>query len=233
VDLSKCTGCSACVTACYAENNLATVGEALMQRGREMSWLRLERYWRTDAAGHPQGAVNSPMMCQQCGSAPCEPVCPVYAAYHTPDGLNGQVYNRCVGTRYCSNNCPYKVRYFNWYNYAEPGGEWEAWPEPLQMLLNPDVTVREKGVMEKCTFCVQRIRGAQNRARLEDRNVRDGEIVPACAQSCPSEAIVFGDLHDRNSQVSQLAGNPRGYHVLAGLNTKPAVTYLARVVTNG
>ena len=233
VDLSKCTGCSACVTACYAENNLATVGEELMQRGREMAWLRLERYWLTDAAGKPQGAVNSPMMCQQCGSAPCEPVCPVYAAYHTPDGLNGQVYNRCVGTRYCSNNCPYKVRYFNWYNYAEPGGEWEAWPEPLHMLLNPDVTVREKGVMEKCTFCVQRIRGAQNQARLEDRNVRDGEIVTACAQACPSEAIVFGDLNDRNSQVFKLAGNPRGYHVLAGLNTKPAVTYLARVVSNG
>jgi len=233
VDLSKCTGCSACVTACYAENNLATVGEDLMMRGREMSWLRLERYWLTDEAGHPQGAVNSPMMCQQCGNAPCEPVCPVYAAYHTPDGLNGQVYNRCVGTRYCSNNCPYKVRYFNWYNYAERGGEWEAWPEPLSMLLNPDVTVRERGVMEKCTFCVQRIRGAQNKARLEDRNVRDGEIVPACAQSCPSEAIVFGDLHDRNSEVYKLAGNPRGYHVLAGLNTKPAVTYLARVVSNG
>jgi len=233
VDLSKCTGCSACVTACYAENNLATVGEELMQRGREMAWLRLERYWLTDAEGKPQGAVNSPMMCQQCGSAPCEPVCPVYAAYHTPDGLNGQVYNRCVGTRYCSNNCPYKVRYFNWYNYAEPGGEWEAWPEPLHMLLNPDVTVREKGVMEKCTFCVQRIRGAQNQARLEDRNVRDGDIVTACAQACPSEAIVFGDLNDRNSQVFKLAGNPRGYHVLAGLNTKPAVTYLARVVSNG
>jgi len=232
VDLSKCTGCSACVTACYAENNLATVGEELTQRGREMSWLRIERYWLTDADGHPQGAVNSPMMCQQCGNAPCEPVCPVYAAYHTPDGLNGQVYNRCVGTRYCSNNCPYKVRYFNWYNYAEPDGAWEAWPEPLHMLLNPDVTVREKGVMEKCTFCVQRIRGAQNRARLEDRNVRDGDIVPACAQSCPSEAIVFGDLHDRNSQVYKLAGNPRGYHVLAGLNTKPAVTYLARVVSH-
>jgi len=233
VDLSKCTGCSACVTACYAENNLATVGEELMQRGREMAWLRLERYWLTDEAGKPQGAVNSPMMCQQCGNAPCEPVCPVYAAYHTPDGLNGQVYNRCVGTRYCSNNCPYKVRYFNWYNYAEPGGEWEAWPEPLQMLLNPDVTVREKGVMEKCTFCVQRIRGAQNKARLEDRNVRDGEIVTACAQACPSEAIVFGDLNDHDSQVFKLAGNPRGYHVLAGLNTKPAVTYLARVVSNG
>jgi len=230
VDLSKCTGCSACVTACYAENNIATVGEELMQRGREMSWLRIERYWLTDEHGQPQGAVNSPMMCQQCGNAPCEPVCPVYAAYHTPDGLNGQVYNRCVGTRYCSNNCPYKVRYFNWYNYAERGGEWEAFPEPLSMLLNPDVTVREKGVMEKCTFCVQRIRGAQNQARLQDRNVRDGEIVPACAQSCPSEAIVFGDLNDRRSEVYRLAGNPRGYHVLAGLNTKPAVTYLARVV---
>jgi len=230
VDLSKCTGCSACVTACYAENNIATVGEELMQRGREMSWLRLERYWLTDEAGVPQGAVNSPMMCQQCGNAPCEPVCPVYAAYHTPDGLNGQVYNRCVGTRYCSNNCPYKVRYFNWYNYAERGGAYEAFPEPLSMLLNPDVTVREKGVMEKCTFCVQRIRGAQNQARLEDRNVRDGDIVPACAQTCPSEAIVFGDLNDRRSEVFRLAGNPRGYHVLAGLNTKPAVTYLARVV---
>ena len=230
IDLSKCTGCSACVTACYAENNIATVGEDLMQRGREMSWLRLERYWLTDEHGAPQGAVNSPMLCQQCGNAPCEPVCPVYAAYHTPDGLNGQVYNRCVGTRYCSKNCPYKVRYFNWYNYAEREGAYEAWPEPLSMLLNPDVTVREKGVMEKCTFCVQRIRGAQNQARLEDRNVRDGDIVTACQQSCPSDAIVFGDLNDRRSRVYQLAGNPRGYHVLAGLNTKPAITYLARVV---
>jgi molybdopterin-containing oxidoreductase family iron-sulfur binding subunit len=230
IDLSKCTGCSACVTACYAENNIATVGEDLMQRGREMSWLRLERYWLTDEHGEPQGAVNSPMLCQQCGNAPCEPVCPVYAAYHTPDGLNGQVYNRCVGTRYCSNNCPYKVRYFNWYNYAEREGKYEAWPEPLAMLLNPDVTVREKGVMEKCTFCVQRIRGAQNQARLENRNVRDGDIVTACQQTCPSDAIVFGDLNDKRSRVSQLAGDPRGYHVLAGLNTKPAITYLARVV---
>ena len=230
IDLSKCTGCAACVTACYAENNIATVGEELMQRGREMSWMRLERYWLTDEHGEPQGAVNSPMLCQQCGNAPCEPVCPVYAAYHTPDGLNGQVYNRCVGTRYCSNNCPYKVRYFNWYNYAERGGEYEAFPEPLSMLLNPDVTVREKGVMEKCTFCVQRIRGAQNQARLENRAVRDGDIVTACQQTCPSEAIIFGDLSDKRSHVYALAGNPRGYHVLAGLNTKPAITYLARVV---
>jgi len=230
IDLAKCTGCSACVTACYAENNLATVGEELVSRRRQMSWLRIERYYTGGDGGHPVGAVVTPMLCQQCGNAPCEPVCPVYAAYHTPDGLNGQVYNRCVGTRYCANNCPYKVRYFNWYNYAEQGGEWESWPDPLNMLLNPDVTVREKGVMEKCTFCVQRIRGAQNRARLEDRNVQDGEITPSCAQACPSEAIVFGDLHDRTSRVAALAQDPRGYHVLAGLNTQPAITYLAKVV---
>jgi len=233
IDLATCTGCSACVTACYAENNIATVGEELVVRRRVMSWMRVERYYTGGEHGEPVGAVVTPMLCQQCGNAPCEPVCPVFAAYHTADGLNGQVYNRCVGTRYCSNNCPYKVRYFNWYNFAEQGGEWESWPAPLDMLLNPDVTVREKGVMEKCTFCVQRIRGAQNRARLEDRTVRDGEIVPACAQACPSEAIVFGDLHDRRSRVSELAQDPRGYHVLAGLNTKPAITYLAKVVHDG
>jgi len=233
IDLAKCTGCSACVTACYAENNIATVGEELVVRRRVMGWMRVERYYTGGERGEPVGAVVTPMLCQQCGNAPCEPVCPVFAAYHTADGLNGQVYNRCIGTRYCSNNCPYKVRYFNWYNFAEQGGEWESWPAPLDMLLNPDVTVREKGVMEKCTFCVQRIRGAQNRARLEDRNVRDGEIVPACAQACPSEAIVFGDLHDRRSRVSELAQDPRGYHVLAGLNTKPAITYLAKVVHDG
>jgi molybdopterin-containing oxidoreductase family iron-sulfur binding subunit len=230
VDLAKCTGCSACVTACYAENNIATVGEELVRRGREMSWLRIERYFRGGPQAESLTAVSTPMMCQHCGNAPCEPVCPVYAAYHTPDGLNGQVYNRCVGTRYCANNCPYKVRYFNWHNHAEPGGAWESWPEPLHMLLNPDVTVREKGVMEKCTFCVQRIRGAQNDARMEDRAVRDGEIVPACAQTCPSEALVFGDLNDPRSRVAALANDARGYHVLAGLNTQPGVTYLARVV---
>ncbi|HYT04526.1 MAG TPA: molybdopterin-dependent oxidoreductase [Gemmatimonadales bacterium] len=231
IDLAKCTGCSACVTACYAENNLATVGEELFLRRRYMSWIRIERYYTggEGGGGRPVGAVVTPMLCQQCGNAPCEPVCPVYAAYHTPDGLNGQVYNRCVGTRYCANNCPYKVRYFNWHNYAEPGGEWESWPDPLNMLLNPDVTVREKGVMEKCTFCVQRIRAAQNRARLEDRAVQDGDITPACAQACPSDAIVFGDLHDKTSRVAALAQDPRGYHVLTGLNTQPAITYLARV----
>jgi molybdopterin-containing oxidoreductase family iron-sulfur binding subunit len=161
------------------------------------------------------------MMCQHCGNAPCEPVCPVFASYHTPDGLNAQVYNRCVGTRYCANNCPYKVRSFNWFTYE--------FPTPLNWRLNPDVTVREKGVMEKCTFCVQRIRGAQNAARLADRTVQDGDIVPACAQTCPSEAIVFGDLNDPRSRVHQLAQDPRGYHVLQRLNTKPGITYLARV----
>ena len=228
IDLSKCTGCSACVTACYAENNVPAVGEELVTRGREMAWLRLERYFRPTPSGSLT-AATTPMLCQQCGNAPCEPVCPVFAAYHTADGLNGQVYNRCVGTRYCSNNCPYKVRMFNWYNYAEPGGAWEAYPEPLTWQLNPDVTVREKGVMEKCTFCVQRIRAGQHHARLEDRAVADGDIVPACAQTCPSEAIVFGDLNDPRSRVHALAEDPRGYHVLAGLNTKPGITYLARV----
>src|SRR5437868_2725369 len=230
IDLAKCTGCSACVTACYAENNLATVGEDLILRRRQMAWMRIERYWRPGEDGRSLRVAVTPMLCQQCTLAPCEPVCPVFAAYHTPDGLNGQVYNRCVGTRYCANNCPYKVRHFNWYDYAEPGGEWESWPDPLNMLLNPDVTVREKGVMEKCTFCVQRIRGAQNRARLEDRPVADGDITPACAQACPSEAIVFGDLHDPASRVAQLARQPRGYHVLEVLNTQPAITYLAKVV---
>jgi len=229
IDLSKCTGCSACVTACYAENNIATVGEELVQRRRFMPWMRIERYFNHEE-GRPVRAVTTPMLCQQCGNAPCEPVCPVFAAYHTPDGLNGQVYNRCVGTRYCSNNCPYKVRFFNWFNYAERGGEYEAWPTPLDWQLNPDVTVREKGVMEKCTFCVQRIRSAEHQARIDDRSLKDGDIVPACAQGCPSEAIVFGDLNDPHSRVHALSEDPRGYHVLAGLNTKPGITYLARVV---
>jgi anaerobic selenocysteine-containing dehydrogenase/Fe-S-cluster-containing dehydrogenase component len=230
IDLAKCTGCSACVTACYAENNIATVGEELALRHRQMSWMRIERYWRGGEHGEPVRGVVSPMLCQHCELAPCEPVCPVFAAYHTPDGLNGQVYNRCVGTRYCANNCAYKVRYFNWYDFAEVGGEYEAWPSPLDWQLNPDVTVREKGVMEKCTFCVQRIRGAQHQARLGDRTVQDGDITPACAQSCPSEAIVFGDLHDKTSRVAHLSEDPRGYYVFEALNTKPGITYLARVV---
>jgi anaerobic selenocysteine-containing dehydrogenase/Fe-S-cluster-containing dehydrogenase component len=225
IDLAKCTGCQACVTACYAENNIPTVGEQDIYRGREMTWLRIERYWEEGHGTNAPKARFIPMLCQHCTNAPCEPVCPVYAAYHTPDGLNGQIYNRCVGTRYCANNCPYKVRYFNWYKYNE-----RAWPDPLHLQLNPDVTVRARGVMEKCTFCIQRIRGAQNDARLENRPLRDGEFTTACAQACPSDAIVFGNVKDPTSRVALLQQNPRGYRVLEDLNTRSAITYLAEVV---
>lgn len=225
IDLARCTGCSACITACYAENNIPWVGEPDILRGREMTWMRIERYWEGGEDGEPLEARFVPMLCQHCDNAPCEPVCPVYAAYHTPDGLNGQVYNRCVGTRYCANNCPYKVRYFNWYAYNK-----RAFPEPLNLQLNPDVTVRARGVMEKCTFCVQRIRGAQHQARLEDRKLQDGDVVTACAQACPSGAIVFGDTKDPASKVSQVRENHRGYHILEDLNVRPAVTYLAKVL---
>ncbi|NIO60605.1 MAG: 4Fe-4S dicluster domain-containing protein, partial [Acidobacteria bacterium] len=228
IDLSKCTGCSACVTACHAENNIPTVGPELVRRGREMSWIRIERYFE-GGHGDPLESRVLPMLCQHCSNAPCEPVCPVFAAYHTPDGLNAQVYNRCVGTRYCSNNCPYKVRYFNWFDHQRDGDPAFAWPEPLHWMLNPDVTVRAKGVMEKCTFCVQRIRDKQNQARLADRPLADGEVVTACQQTCPSGAIVFGDLNDPGSRVSALAADERGYHVLEDLNTRPAVTYLKKV----
>lgn len=229
IDLSKCTGCSACVTACHAENNIPTVGKEQVARGREMSWIRIERYFEGGHDGEPVEIRLLPMMCQHCGNAPCEPVCPVYATYQTPDGLNAQIYNRCIGTRYCSNNCPYKVRYFNFYDYQNSADRYFSWPEPLHWQLNPDVTVREKGVMEKCTFCVQRIRGTQHQARLEGREVQDGEIQTACQQTCPADAIVFGDLNDPNSRVSQRSHDERGYHVFEGLNTYPGVTYLKKV----
>jgi molybdopterin-containing oxidoreductase family iron-sulfur binding subunit len=213
------------VTACYAENNIPWVGRGEVVNGREMSWLRIERYFSGgEAPGEPFQAQVIPMPCQHCENAPCEPVCPVYAAYHTPDGLNGQVYNRCVGTRYCSNNCPYKVRYFNWYAYAR-----NAFQEPLNYQLNPDVTVRARGVMEKCTFCVQRIRGAQHQARLEDRPLAEGDVQTACQQACPSEAIVFGNVNDPESRISRVKQDHRGYHVLEDLNTRSSITYLAKV----
>jgi molybdopterin-containing oxidoreductase family iron-sulfur binding subunit len=219
IDLDRCIGCGACAVACQAENNVAVVGPVEAAKGRIMNWLRIVPYRHPE---DPRRVGFLPMLCQHCDSAPCEPVCPVFASVHSEEGLNAQVYNRCIGTRYCSNNCPYKVRRFNWLDHS--------WPTPLDWQLNPDVTVRERGVMEKCTFCVQRIRRAKQRARREGRAVRDGEVQPACGQSCPTKAIVFGDLLDADSQVSRLTRtDPRRYHVLEELNTKPAVTYLKRI----
>ena len=233
IDLARCTGCSACVAACYAENNIPIVGVDQVQRSREMAWIRIERYYEGDTSGTDWQVAQTPMLCQHCENAPCEPVCPVYAAYHTPDGLNGQIYNRCVGTRYCANNCPYKVRYFNWWDYGTSWAPKFAWPGTLALAINPDVTVRTKGIMEKCTFCVQRIRFAQNTARTAGRTVEDAEVQPACAMTCPSEAIQFGNARDESSSVARLKHDHRAYQVLSVLNTRPGVTYLARVVHAG
>jgi molybdopterin-containing oxidoreductase family iron-sulfur binding subunit len=228
IDIDRCTGCSACIVACSAENNVPSVGPVQIRRGREMLWIRIERF--EEAVGAGKSDVRFvPMMCQHCSDAPCETVCPVYATYHNPEGLNAQVYNRCVGTRYCSNNCPYKVRAFNFFDYSAPEKATFAFPEPMNWQLNPDVTVRSKGVMEKCTMCIQRILEGKGNARDEGRPLRDGEIQTACAQSCPTQAIVFGDLLDPESRVSQLSHDERRYWVLNELNTRPGVTYLKRI----
>lgn len=217
VDLAACTGCGSCVVACYAENNIPTVGKEVVYQGREMSWLRIERYF--DQPAEELKVSFLPMMCQQCNNAPCEPVCPVYATYHNEEGLNSMVYNRCVGTRYCSNNCTYKVRRFNWYDYE--------FPEPMQLQLNPDVTKRMAGVMEKCTFCIQRIQEGKNTAKNEGRVVQDGDIQPACVQSCPTEALSFGNRNDKKSAVSKGEHSERAYKVLDHhINTQPSVVYM-------
>ena len=220
IDLNACTGCSACVVACYAENNIAVVGKEQCSKGREMSWLRIERYH--DGSAEELQVSFLPMMCQHCNNAPCEPVCPVYATYHNEEGLNAMIYNRCVGTRYCSNNCSYKVRRFNWYEYDLP--------EPMQWQLNPDIVKRSLGVMEKCTFCVQRINEAKDHAKDLGRKVEDGEIQPACVQGCPTKALVFGNLNDPDSEVSRWGRDGRAYKVLDHhINTQPSVSYLERV----
>jgi molybdopterin-containing oxidoreductase family iron-sulfur binding subunit len=217
VDLEKCVGCSACVAACYIENNVPMVGREQHLRGREMAWIRLEQYYAEDGSA----GDFVPTMCQQCDYAPCESVCPVYATYHNDEGLNAQVYNRCVGTRYCGNNCPYKQRRFNYFS-------WEKRPHPLDLMTNPDVSMRGKGIMEKCTFCVQRIRKARDAARDEKRGIREGEITPACAQACPGKAIVFGNLLDSNSEVSRWSRDARSSRILEELGTGPAVFYLRK-----
>jgi len=219
VDLDRCIGCSACMAACYAENNVGMVGQKQIIKGREMAWIRIERYLDPVDATRQ---IFLPMLCQHCDNAPCESVCPVYAPHHSKEGLNNQIYNRCIGTRFCAQNCPYKVRRFNWF-------DWQ-WPEPLNLQLNPNVTVRSKGVMEKCSFCVQRIKAGHDRAKNEQRAIRDGEVIPACVQTCPTDALYFGNLMDPQSSVRKLIADPRVYQVLGYLNTKPAVFYLKRVV---
>ena len=222
IDLNSCTGCGACIVACQSENNIPVVGEKQVLKGREMHWMRVDRYY-SGSPENPQSVVHQPVVCMHCDNAPCETVCPVSATVHSDEGTNDMIYNRCVGTRYCSNNCPYKVRRFNWFNYTK------NIETPLNGALNPEVTVRSRGVMEKCTFCIHRVKSKQAEARLKGRTLKDGDIQTACQQSCPAQAIVFGDFNDKNSKVRKAFEKENAYSLLEELNTKPSVRYQTKI----
>jgi molybdopterin-containing oxidoreductase family iron-sulfur binding subunit len=247
IDLNSCIGCGACVVSCQAENNVPVVGKAEIAMSRDMHWIRIDRYFSSDAdpvhgshegkdytamespSDYPQ-VVFQPVMCMHCNHAPCETVCPVVATMHGSDGLNMMAYNRCVGTRYCANNCPYKVRRFNWFKYSDNAQfDFNMNDDLGKMVLNPDVVVRSRGVMEKCTMCVQRIQEGKLNAKKDARRLRDGEVLTACAQACPTNAIIFGDYNDAESQLTELKQDERMYHLLEELNTQPSVFYLTKV----